>query len=62
VITALLFAFAHSNAFPINQLFGGLVFAAAFEMRRTLVAPILLHMAGNGALAALAWLLPQLGI
>jgi membrane protease YdiL (CAAX protease family) len=62
VITALLFAFAHSNAFPINQFFGGLVFAAAFEMRRTLVAPILLHMAGNGALAVLAWMLPQWGV
>jgi hypothetical protein len=31
-------------------------------MRRSLVAPILLHMAGNGALAAMAWLLPKWGM
>lgn len=57
VVLSLLFAFAHSNKFPINQFFGGLIFAWAFEKRRTLVAPMLLHILGNGALAVLGWAL-----
>jgi membrane protease YdiL (CAAX protease family) len=62
LITSLLFAFSHSNALPINQFFGGLVFVIAFEMRRTLIAPILLHMLGNGTLAALGWIGPKVGL
>ncbi len=62
LITSVFFALAHSNVFPINQFFGGLVFAIAYEYRRTLVAPILLHIAGNGALAAMGWLLPKYGL
>lgn len=61
VFGALLFAFSHATLFPINQFIGGLAFGIAYEMRRTLVAPILLHIAGNGTLAAMAWLLPKLG-
>lgn len=57
IILSLLFAFAHNNAVPINQFFGGLIFAYAYEKRRTLVAPILLHMLGNGALAVVGWAL-----
>lgn len=53
--TALIFALAHGNAFPINQFLGGLVFALAYEYRRGLIAPTLLHMAGNGALATVGW-------
>lgn len=62
LITSVFFALAHSNAFPINQFFGGLVFAIAYEYRRTLVAPILLHIAGNGSLAVMGWLLPKYGL
>jgi membrane protease YdiL (CAAX protease family) len=57
VILSLLFAFAHNNPVPINQFFGGLIFAYAYEKRRSLVAPIILHMLGNGALAVLGWAL-----
>lgn len=57
IILSLLFAFAHSNKFPINQFFGGLIFVWAYEKRRTLVAPIILHILGNGALAVLGWAL-----
>jgi membrane protease YdiL (CAAX protease family) len=57
IILSLLFAFAHSNAVPINQFFGGLIFAYAYERRRTLVAPILLHILGNSALAVVGWAL-----
>jgi membrane protease YdiL (CAAX protease family) len=59
---ALLFAFSHDNLLPVNQFIGGLAFGIAYEMRRTLVAPILLHIAGNGTLAAMAWLLPKWGL
>lgn len=55
LLTALIFAFAHGNKYPVNQFLGGLIFAFAYESRRGLVAPILLHMAGNGALALLGW-------
>ena len=57
VLLSLLFAFAHNNAIPINQFFGGLIFAWAYERRRTLVSPILLHVLGNSALAVLGWAL-----
>ncbi len=62
LVTSLLFALAHGHAFPINQFFGGVVFVLAFELRRTLIAPILLHMAGNGSLALMGWLLPKWGV
>jgi hypothetical protein len=52
-----LFAAAHNVKFPINQFIGGLIFVWAYEKRQTLVAPILLHIAGNGALAVLGWAL-----
>jgi membrane protease YdiL (CAAX protease family) len=57
IILSLLFAFAHSNAVPVNQFIGGMIFAWAYEKRRTLVAPILLHILGNSALAVLGWAL-----
>lgn len=57
ILLSLLFAFSHSNAVPINQFFGGLIFAWAFERTRSLVAPILLHIAGNSALAVVGWAL-----
>jgi len=56
ILTALIFAFAHGNLLPINQFIGGIVFVLAYEYRRTLVAPILLHIAGNGALVAIGWI------
>ena len=55
LILSLLFATAHNNAFPINQFFGGLIFVWAYEKRQSLVAPILLHMLGNGSLVVVGW-------
>lgn len=56
--TAALFAFLHGGgSFPLNQFVGGLLFATLYEMRRTLISPILLHAAGNLALFTLdRWL------
>lgn len=62
VLTALIFAFAHGNAYPVNQFLGGLVFAMAYEARRGLLAPTLLHIAGNGALLGLGLALQQLHV
>ncbi|MBZ0137547.1 MAG: CPBP family intramembrane metalloprotease [Planctomycetes bacterium] len=55
ILLSLLFAAAHNNAFPINQFFGGLIFVWAYEKRQSLIAPILLHILGNGSLVVLGW-------
>ena len=57
VISAVVFALVHNVAWPINQFLGGLVFGYIYERRRGLLAPVLLHMVGNGALVALGWAL-----
>lgn len=62
VLTAALFALAHSNWPPVNQFIGGLIFAWAYEARRSLVAPIVLHALGNGSLWVLGLGLEHFGI
>jgi uncharacterized protein len=57
IVLSLLFAFAHGNTYPVNQFIGGLIFVWAYEKRRTLLTPILLHMAGNGVLFLFGWAL-----
>jgi membrane protease YdiL (CAAX protease family) len=59
VFLSLIFAAAHGVDWPVNQFLGGLIFAWAYEKRRSLVAPILLHMAGNGSLGVLGWALER---
>lgn len=49
LFTTIIFAFVH-GPFPVTQFIGGLIFAWAYESRRTLVAPIVLHFCGNGTL------------
>ncbi len=63
VFCAVIFAAMHypSVQIPINQLFGGLVFSWVYDRRRSLVAPVLLHMAGNGSLALVSMLATQWG-
>ena len=55
LILSVLFAAAHNVTFPINQFLGGMIFVWAYEKRQSLVAPILLHIAGNGSLAVIGW-------
>ncbi len=62
LITAALFAFAHDGWPPVNQFIGGLIFVWAYEMRRTLVAPMILHALGNGSLWVLGLALEHFGI
>lgn len=61
LITSALFAFAHPWP-PVNQFIGGLIFVWAFEKRRSLVAPIILHGLGNGSLWILGIALKHFGI
>jgi membrane protease YdiL (CAAX protease family) len=49
LFTAVIFAFVHGPV-PVTQFIGGLIFAWAYESRRTLVAPMVLHFCGNGTL------------
>ncbi len=64
VMLATIFAAMHYPAVqvPINQFFGGLVFAWVYERRRTLAAPVLLHIAANGSLAIVTQLAEQWGL
>ena len=59
VFLAAIFATAHNSTFPVTQFIGGLAFAYAYEKRQTLIAPIMLHIAGNSALAMLGWALKE---
>lgn len=57
IVTALVFGFAHNTSgVPVSQLIGGVVFAYAYERTRQLYVPIILHIAGNGSLFAISWL------
>lgn len=57
ILLSLLFAFAHGNTYPVNQFIGGLLFVWAYEKRRTLLIPIILHITGNGVLYLFGWAL-----
>lgn len=51
-----LFALAHLPAtiFPLTQVIGGLLFAAAYEHERSLAAPITIHVLGNTSIFTLS--------
>jgi membrane protease YdiL (CAAX protease family) len=59
ILVSLLFAFAHGWV-PVNQFIGGLLFVWAYEKRRSLFVPIVLHIAGNGILVLFGWALKNL--
>jgi len=54
-LSALCFASIHGEIIS-PQLFGGLIFAWAYEYSRNLWVPTVLHIAGNSAIVALAML------
>ncbi|MCU0562125.1 MAG: CPBP family intramembrane metalloprotease [Desulfobacterales bacterium] len=55
--TTLLFALLHPAAagIPVTQVIGGLLFAAAVEVEKNLVVPATVHVLGNLAIFALAY-------
>jgi len=59
LLSTLVFTFLHGNnpGAPIPQLVGGLVFATAYEVEKSLLTPILIHILGNIAIFCItSWL------
>jgi membrane protease YdiL (CAAX protease family) len=56
IISTLLFAVPHmiGSGIPLAQIAGGLLFAAAYEVEKNLVAPVVIHCLGNLAIFSLA--------
>jgi membrane protease YdiL (CAAX protease family) len=58
LLSTAVFTFLHGSAagtyFP--QIVGGLVFATAYEIEKSLLVPILIHVLGNAAIFSLAYL------
>ena len=55
IVTTGIFVVAHSlkNNLPIPQIIGGVVFALSYEYSKSLVSPIIIHIAGNLAIFSL---------
>jgi membrane protease YdiL (CAAX protease family) len=56
VTTALFVALHAPQGLPLVQIAGGLVFALAYETSRNLMAPIVVHVAGNSAIFFLSYI------
>lgn len=58
IISTLIFASMHSlsGAFPVVQTIGGLLFAASYEIEKSLFTPIIIHTLGNIAIFTLSLL------
>lgn len=52
IISTCLFATAHAHgsSFPLTQVIGGVLFAAAYEIEKDLTVPITIHVLGNLAI------------
>ncbi len=57
-VSTLIFALAHPGFphIPFTQVVGGIVFAMAYEIEGSLMAPITIHVLGNTAIFALSWI------
>lgn len=55
-VSTLAFVAAHGTgpSFPVTQLVGGILFAAAYELEGNLLVPIVIHITGNLALFSLS--------
>jgi hypothetical protein len=56
-LSTLIFTLMHTGAagLPVPQIVGGLVFAVAYEIEKTLLVPITIHVLGNLALFSLPY-------
>jgi hypothetical protein len=56
-LSTLMFSLLHAGAsgLPITQIVGGLVFAVAYEIEKTLLVPITIHVLGNLAIFSLPY-------
>ena len=52
IFTTILFVLAHYNTgrIPIIQITGGIIFAAGYEIEKSLIVPIIIHILGNAAI------------
>jgi membrane protease YdiL (CAAX protease family) len=59
ILSTLVFSLLHAGApgLPITQIVGGLVFAVAYEIEKTLLVPITIHVLGNLAIFSLPYLI-----
>ena len=57
IISTLIFIIPHisGSSIPITQIVGGLLFAAAYEVEKNLIVPIVIHCLGNLAIFTLAY-------
>jgi len=57
VLSTALFAFIHppGQGFPVTQVIGGVLFATAYEVEKSLVVPMVIHGLGNGAIFLLSY-------
>lgn len=58
-LSTLMFSLLHPGApgVPVTQIVGGLAFAAAYEIEKTLIVPITIHVLGNLAIFSLPYLI-----
>ena len=57
-LSTLMFSLLHAGAgFPVIQIVGGLVFAVAYEIEKTLLVPITIHVLGNLAIFSLPYVM-----
>lgn len=58
VVSTAVFAALHAGAaaIPFTQVIGGVVFAAAYEREKSLLAPLTIHVLGNLAIFSLAYI------
>ncbi len=59
LLTTAVFVTAHAitSGIPVPQIVGGIVFAAAYEIEKNLMVPIIVHVSGNLALFLMSWLI-----
>ena len=57
ILSTALFVWSHAtHGLPFTQLIGGIVFAAAYEIEKNLMVPIIIHSSGNLAIFTLSLL------
>jgi len=58
ILSTILFVLPHlaAHGIPITQIVGGLMFAAAYEVEKNLIVPIVIHSLGNTAIFAIAFI------
>ena len=57
-VSTLIFVLAHPGfpGIPVTQVVGGIVFAMAYEIEGSLMAPLTIHVLGNTAIFTLSWI------